>query len=231
MWGIRARVRTKTGFQYQRTPFLWNSKSEAENDASLFVWYRSLKDSSDPLIPTPVGQWFKSMLPNSEWDCVRDHLDKRVERKICGFKRKVGQIGVAISSQVAKRKMEMKKFKAKDKPPEVEMVQDEMLIPQEEVNETKAHKVTAMRKVYSDLSAKRRRKVNKNLEATVRAYWNQVAPNQSDEELQKCLGTFLPFYSVSDDCVGHATKIAFDCATVKKICKLKLSRHLYWRKI
>jgi hypothetical protein len=157
------------------------------------------------------------MLPNSEWDCVRDHLDKRAEKKICGLKRKVAQIGVAISSQVAKRKMEMKKFKAEDKPPEVQMVQDEELIPQEEVNEKKAHKVTAMRKIFSDLSVKRRSKVNKNLEATVRAYWNQVAPNQSDEELQKGLGTFLPFCSVSDDCVGHATKIAYDCATVKKM--------------
>ena len=52
MWGMRAKVRTKTGFQYQTTPFLWNSKSEAENDADLFVWYRSLEDSSDPLMPT-----------------------------------------------------------------------------------------------------------------------------------------------------------------------------------
>jgi hypothetical protein len=42
-----------------------------------------------------------------------------------------------------------------------------------------------MRKSYSELSAKRRSKVNKNVEAYVRNYWNQVAPNQSDDELQK----------------------------------------------
>jgi hypothetical protein len=34
--------------------------------------------------------------------------------------------------------------------------------------------------------------------------------------LQKCLGTFLPSFSVSYDCVGHATIIAYDCATRKK---------------
>jgi (2Fe-2S) ferredoxin len=128
MWGIRARVRAKTGPQYQTTPFLWRSKSEAEDDVGLFVWYRSVKDSSDPLIPTPVGQWFKSMLPNSDWDIVRDHLDNRVEKKIYGLKRKVGQIGVAISSQIAKRKMEKNKVKVEDIPPEVEMVEDEQLI-------------------------------------------------------------------------------------------------------
>ena len=58
-------------------------------------------------------------------------------------------------------------------------------------------------------------KVDKNIEASVRAYWNQVAPNQSDEELQKCLGTYLPFYSVSDNCMGHVTKIAYSCAAKK----------------
>ena len=99
MWGMRARVRTESEFQYQTTPFLWNSKSEAEHDASLFIWYRSLKDSSDPLIPTPVGRWFKSMLPNSDWDSIRDHLVNRVEKKISGLKRKVGQIGVAINKK------------------------------------------------------------------------------------------------------------------------------------
>jgi hypothetical protein len=216
MWGIRARVRTKTGFQYQTTPFLWSSKSEAEDDSDLFVWCRSLKDSSDPLIPTPLGQWFKSMLPNSDWDSVREHLNSRVEKKVCGLKRKAGQIGVAICSQVAKRKIEKMKMKAKDNPPEEEMVQDGQLFPEEELIEKKAPKVMAMRKNYSDLSVKRRSKVNKNLEATVRDYWSQVAPNQSDAELQKCLGTFLPFYSVSDDCVGHAVKVAYDCATKKK---------------
>ena len=217
MWGIRARVRTKTGPQYQTTPFLWRSKSEAEDDVGLFVWYRSVKDSSDPLIPTPVGQWFKSMLPNSDWNSVRDHLDNRLEKKICGLKRKVGQIGVAISSQIAKRKMEKNKVKVEDIPSEVEMVEDEQLIPQEGINKKKGYKVTAMRKSYSELSAKRRRKVNKNVEAYVRNYWNQVAPNQSDDELQKCLGSFLPFHSVSDGCVEHATNIAFDCATKKKM--------------
>jgi hypothetical protein len=96
------------------------------------------------------------------------------------------------------------------------VVQDRRLIPQEEIIDRKAHKIVAMRKNYSELSANRRSKVNKDVEASVRAHWNQVAPNQSDEELQKCLGTFLPLYSVSDDCVGHATKIAYDCATRKK---------------
>jgi hypothetical protein len=50
------------------------------------------------------------MLPNSDCDSIRDHLVNRVEKKISGLKRKVGQIGVAISSQrkVAKRRMEMK---------------------------------------------------------------------------------------------------------------------------
>jgi hypothetical protein len=153
MWGIRARVRTKTGPQYQTTPFLWRSKSEAEDDVGLFVWYRSVKDSSDPLIPTPVGQWFKSMLPNSDWDSVRDHLDNRVEKKICGLKRKLGQIGVAISSQIAKRKMEKNKAKVEDIPPEVDLVEDEQLIPPEGINKKKGYKVTAMRKSYSELSA------------------------------------------------------------------------------
>ena len=156
------------------------------------------------------------MLPNSNWDSIRDHLVNRVEKKISGLKRKVGQIGVAISSQVAKRKMEMK-AKAEKEPPEAEMVHDELLIPREEIIEKKVHEVMAMRKNYSELSARRRCKVNKNVEASVRAYWNQVVPNQSDEELQKCLGTFLPCYSLSDDCMGHATKIAYSCATTKKM--------------
>jgi hypothetical protein len=216
MWSIRARVRTKTGPQYQTTPFLWSSKTDAEDDAALFIWYRSVKDSSDPLVPTPVGRWFKSMLPNSDWNSIRDHLDNRVEKKICGLKRKVGQMGVAISSQVAKRKMEKTKMKAEDTPPEEEVVQAGQLIQQKEVIGKKAHKIVAMRKNYSELSAKRRSKVNKDVEASERAHWNQVAPNQSDEELQKCLGTFLPSFSVSDDCVGHATIIAYDCATRKK---------------
>jgi hypothetical protein len=113
--------------------------------------------------------------------------------------------------------MEKNKVKVEDIPPEVEMVEDEQLIPQEGINKKKGYKVTAMRKSYSELSAKRRSKVNKNVEANVRNYWNQLAPNQSDDELQKCLGSFLPFHSVSDGCVEHATNIAFDCATKKKM--------------
>jgi hypothetical protein len=60
MRGIRARVRTETGFQYQTTPFLWNSKSDAENDARLFVWYRSLEDSSDPLNQLRLGSGLRA---------------------------------------------------------------------------------------------------------------------------------------------------------------------------
>ena len=94
----------------------------------LFIWYRSVKDSSDPLVPTPVGQWFKSMLPNSDWDSIRDHMNNRVEKKIRGPKRKVDHTGVAISSRVAKRKTGKEKVKAEDTPPEEEMVQDGQLI-------------------------------------------------------------------------------------------------------
>jgi hypothetical protein len=93
------------------------------------------------------------MLPNSDWDSVRDHLDNRVEKKICGLKRKLGQIGVAISSQIAKRKMEKNKAKVEDIPPEVDLVEDEQLIPPEGINKKKGYKVTAMRKSYSELSA------------------------------------------------------------------------------
>lgn len=128
MWSIRARVRTKRGPQYQTPPFLWSSETAAEDDAGRFVWYRSLKDISDPLVPTPVGQWFKSMLPNSDWDSIRDHLNNRVEKKIRGPKRKVDHTGVAISSRVAKRKTGKEKVKAEDTPPEEEMVQDGQLI-------------------------------------------------------------------------------------------------------
>jgi hypothetical protein len=49
--------------------------------------------------------------------------------------KKVGQIGFAISGQVAKRKIEKKKMKAEHTPPEEEVVQDKQLIPQEEVIE------------------------------------------------------------------------------------------------
>jgi hypothetical protein len=55
------------------------------------------------------------MKPNSDWVSTRDHLDNRVEKKICGLKRKVGQIGVAISSQVARRKMEKLQIHLKKK--------------------------------------------------------------------------------------------------------------------
>ena len=58
--------------------------------------------------------------------------------------------------------------------------------------------------------------MNKSVESSIRDYWNKIAPNQSDEELQKCLGTFLPYYSSADDAVGHATKVSYDCATKKK---------------
>jgi hypothetical protein len=61
-----------------------------------------------------------------------------------------------------------------------------------------------MRK-HSEVSANRRSKVSKDVEASVRAHWNQVATNQSDEELQKCLGTF-PLYSASGDSVECAHK-------------------------
>ena len=75
--------------------------------------------------------------------------------------------------------------------------------------------------------------MNKSVESSIRDYWNKIAPNQYDEELQKCLGTFLPYYSSADGAVGHATKVAYDCATKKKTktCKLKLYQHLYLRKI
>jgi hypothetical protein len=73
------------------------------------------------------------------------------------------------------------------------MVEDEQLIPQEGINKKKSYNVTLMRKSYSELSSKRRGKVDKNVEAYVRKYWNQVvAPNQSDDELQKVLG-FISF--------------------------------------
>jgi hypothetical protein len=92
--------------------------------------------------------------------------------------------------------MEKNKAKVEDKPPEVEMVEDEQLIPQEGINKKKGYNVTAMRKSYSELSSKRRSKVDKNVEAYVRKYWNQVAPNQSDDELQKMLGviSFFPLW-------------------------------------
>ena len=86
------------------------------------------------------------MLPNSDWDCVRDHLTNRVEKKVCGMKRKSGQMGVAICSQIAKRKIAKKNVKAEDVLLDEEMNEDERLIPQKEMVEIKAQNVMAMRK-------------------------------------------------------------------------------------
>ena len=58
-WSVRARVRTAKGFEHLTTPFLWPTKAAAEDDAKLFIWYRSVRGKNDPPVPTPYGQWFK----------------------------------------------------------------------------------------------------------------------------------------------------------------------------
>jgi hypothetical protein len=46
-------------------------RKAAEKDAKLFVWYRSIRTPNDPIIPHPRGQWFKTMVPDENWDIIR----------------------------------------------------------------------------------------------------------------------------------------------------------------
>jgi hypothetical protein len=79
MWSIRARVRKGSGFVYERSYSLWETKEEAEKDLDLFIWYKSTRGFDDPLVPSPRGEWFKTILPNSEWDEIRKTAQKNVQ--------------------------------------------------------------------------------------------------------------------------------------------------------
>ena len=120
-WSIRAWVRTAKGFEHLTTPFLWPTKAAAEDDAKLFIWYRSVRGKIDPPVPTPYGQWFKSMLPNSDWDNIRDFLDERGEKVYAGLKRKCGQAGVALHQKICKQKLNDAKQAINDVEPPIEL--------------------------------------------------------------------------------------------------------------
>jgi hypothetical protein len=187
MWSIRARVRKGSGFVYERSYSLWDTKEEAEKDLDLFNWYKSTRGFDDPLVPSPRGEWFKTILPNSEWDEIREYLKNRAP---VAQKQKRKRVEL-ISSTVNQRSVKRKLAKAKALP---------AVDGSEKVNDETAREVV-IRKQYSELSRRRQVVVNKTIEQSLRACWNRIAPNQNDVQLKECLGNFLGVHKRMKDSV------------------------------
>jgi hypothetical protein len=202
MWSIRARVRKGSGFVYERSYSLWETKEEAENDLDLFIWYKSSRDFDDPLVPSPRGEWFKTILPNSDWDEIREYLTNRapVERK--QKRRRVELISTTVNQRNVKRKL------AK---PKASLAVDES----EQVHDDSVREVI-IRKQYSDLSRRRQVVVNKTVEQSLRACWSRIAPNQNDLQLKECVANFLGVHKRKKDSIVGAIQDAYKLADEKK---------------
>jgi hypothetical protein len=77
----------------------------------LFIWYKSTRGFDDPLVlvRSPRGEWFKTILPNSEWDEIREYLKNRapVAQKL--KRKRVELISSTVNQRSVKRKLAMAK--------------------------------------------------------------------------------------------------------------------------
>lgn len=98
-------VRQRTCFKYMRPYRLWDTKEDASNYADLFVWYKSVRTKSNPLVPEPHGKWFKTAGPDISWDEIRDDLSNNLDRAYAFKKRKFSTIAYSADMTRAKRVM------------------------------------------------------------------------------------------------------------------------------
>jgi hypothetical protein len=108
-WTFSANVRMRTGFKHKQPARLWNSKEDAAKDVRLFIWYSSLRDASNPLVPRSRGQCFETILPDESWDGIRQFLDERGEKQYRCKKRKIDCVSVSEDIRKRKRRTECNK--------------------------------------------------------------------------------------------------------------------------
>jgi hypothetical protein len=108
MWSIRERVRQGSGFVYERSYSLLETKEEAEK-----TWISSFGTRAQEVLMTHLFQVHEvngsRLLPNSEWDEIRDYLKNRapVAQKL--KRKRVELISSTVNQRSVKRKLAMAK--------------------------------------------------------------------------------------------------------------------------
>jgi hypothetical protein len=173
-WTFSVKVRLRTGFQHMQPYRLWDNKEDASDYVSLFVWYKSVRTKSDPLVPEPHGKWFKTAVPDDSWDEIREYLSNNVDRAYAPKKRKFTTISCSADIKRAKRAMNVKG------PPKVHEEDEGAQSP------TAVPTLPQMRKKYSALGTRQKTDVQKSVKKLVENHWSMIAPTYP-EELIKCL--------------------------------------------
>jgi hypothetical protein len=173
-WTFSVRVRLRTGFQNMQPYRLWDTKEDASEYVDLFVWYKSVRTKSEPLVPEPHGKWFKTAVPDSSWDEIREYLSNNVDRAYAPKKRKFTTIAFSAHIKRAKRAM------SNQGPPKVHQEDEDVQSP------PAVPTLPQMRKKYSSLEIRQKTDVQKSVKILVENHWSKIAPTQP-EELIKCL--------------------------------------------
>ena len=181
-WTFSANVRLRTGFKHKQPARLWNSKEEAAKDVRLFIWYSSLRDASDPLVPHSRGQWFKTILPDESWLGIRQFLDERGEKQYRDKKRKISCVSISEDIQ-RKRRAESKKCALKAV---AEVAEEQVILPIQDGAKIEINRIPVMRKKFSELGARKQKYFRNMTKKKVEEHWAKISPSHP-EELGKCM--------------------------------------------
>jgi hypothetical protein len=211
LWTFRVKVRTCKGVEYASPHALWETKNEAERDVDLFIWFKGRKGPADPHIPSPHGQWFKTMKPGSSWDEIREFVSTRGCK---GFSLKRKQ---PASFDVAKRRRV--EAKADLEASEAEITDD--IVPEAQTALDSKDMIKnlvqgrVMKKAYSQLGDRRRAAVDTSILAALTKCWKHLAPGQPIDQLRSCV-TSIFGGKVMNDAMKSSIQTSYRLAKEKK---------------
>lgn len=186
LWTFRVKVRSTKGTEYVTPHALWDTKEEAAKEVDLFIWYKSRKDATDPPIPLPHGNWFKTTKPDETWDVIREHLRNRVKPAV-PVKRKMSP----SVRMVKRRRMIVTPDKDPENPSEKQQVDEAAPSPTKAETECGLVVGRVMKKTYSLLGDRRRSSVDASVYGGIQRCWNYIAPSQPIQQLRKCVDSIF----------------------------------------